>query len=57
MLHHLDRGSVTQVNGRQVDWVSINEHDEIAIGPYLLRYESAATVSTNRDRGSDGDNT
>ncbi len=52
MLHHLDRGTVTQVNGEQVNWASIREQDEIMIGPYILRY-SSETPSTTLDRERD----
>lgn len=56
MLHHLDRGSVTHVNGQQVGWASIAESDEITIGPYVLRYASGGMpVTADRERGAVGD--
>ena len=56
MLHHLDRAMATHVNGQQVGWASIAEGDEITIGPYVLRYESASpAVSADRGRGVVGD--
>lgn len=37
MLHHIAPGHTTLVGGRDVTWAAIEDGDEIAIGPYVLR--------------------
>ena len=37
MLHHLAPGQVTIVSGRHIIWTTLEDGDEAAIGPYLLR--------------------
>lgn len=37
MLHHLAPSQVTIVSGRHIIWTSLENGDEAAIGPYLLR--------------------
>ncbi len=37
MLHHLAEGHTTIVSGRQAVWASLDEMDDVVIGPYVLR--------------------
>ena len=37
MLHHLAPSQVTIVSGKHILWTALNDGDEAAIGPYLLR--------------------
>ncbi len=37
MLHHLAPSQVTIVSGRHIIWTTLEDGDEAAIGPYLLR--------------------
>ncbi|MQA00924.1 MAG: VWA domain-containing protein [Dehalococcoidia bacterium] len=54
MVHNLDRSAVTRVNGRQVDWASLGEEDEVAIGPYVLRYAAASEAASSAEPGAAG---
>jgi predicted component of type VI protein secretion system len=54
MLHHLDAQTVTRVNGREVDWISIADADEIVIGPYVVRYEAASPATSIESTGTAG---
>lgn len=40
MLHHVAAGYQTQVNGGSVEWATLNDGDEIAIGPYRFQFVS-----------------
>src|SRR5690606_18476645 len=53
MLHHVDRGTQTIVNGEPADWVALDPGDEIVAGDYRLVYLAPGNGSSPAD-GTDG---
>ncbi|HEU0021740.1 MAG TPA: DUF192 domain-containing protein [Dehalococcoidia bacterium] len=52
MLHHVATNQVTRVNGKQVIWASLEEGDEVWIGPYrvqISRISQDESVPGRRD--------
>ncbi len=49
MLHHLAPSQVTIVSGKHILWTALNDGDEAAIGPYLLR------IALQREEYQQGD--
>jgi hypothetical protein len=53
MLHHVATDQVTRVNGNQIVWTSLEEGDEVWIGPYLVEISRIAqdeSVPGRQDR-------
>ncbi|MEZ4503849.1 MAG: VWA domain-containing protein [Dehalococcoidia bacterium] len=48
MLHHIAGDHETLINGARAEWASLQERDEVQIGPYVLRYRAVAPEPAQR---------